>query len=197
MPRTPTTRSHGEGSIYRSDDTRRGTGVTVERWIASVDVGVGPNDVRLRKKITGPTRKAVAAKLREIRREHAPATARRAAHRPRRPDRRSPARSTHRRPGRGVAPPGGVVRRQGWQAAGAGELPGLQADVGRDVGVGDRAPSAIRPRAPRRGAPSLDRRAGTRRGRCAALPRPRIDPPTGLAARRGAWRRWCRSFHPP
>jgi hypothetical protein len=70
-------------------------------------------------------------------------------------------------------------------------------DVGRDVGVGDRAPSAIRPRAPRRGAPSLDRRAGTRRGRCAALPRPRIDPPTGLATRRGAWRRWCRSFHPP
>jgi hypothetical protein len=74
--------------------------VTVERWIASVDVGVGPNGVRLRKKITGPTRKAVAAKLREIRREQDS--------------------------GRGVAPPGGVVRRQGWQAAGAGGLPGLQ-----------------------------------------------------------------------
>jgi integrase len=43
--------------------------VTVERWIASVDVGVGPNGERLRKKITGPTRKAVAAKLRELRRE--------------------------------------------------------------------------------------------------------------------------------
>jgi hypothetical protein len=61
MPRTPTTRSHGEGSIYRSDYTRRGTGVTVERWIASVDVGVGPNGERLRKKITGPTRKAVGS----------------------------------------------------------------------------------------------------------------------------------------
>jgi integrase len=69
MPRTPTTRSHGEGSIYRSDYTRSGSGVTVERWIASVDVGVGPNGERLRKKITGPTRKAVAAKLRELRRE--------------------------------------------------------------------------------------------------------------------------------
>jgi hypothetical protein len=69
MPRTPTTRSHGEGSIYRSDYTRRGSGVTVERWIASVDVGVGPHGERLRKKITGPTRKAVADKLRELRRE--------------------------------------------------------------------------------------------------------------------------------
>ena len=69
MPRTPTTRSHGEGSIYRSDYTRSGSGVTVERWIASVDLGVGPNGKRLRKKITGPTRKAVADKLRELQRE--------------------------------------------------------------------------------------------------------------------------------
>jgi hypothetical protein len=53
MPRTPTTRSHGEGSIDRSDYTRRGSGVTVERWIASVDVGVGPNGERLRKKNHG------------------------------------------------------------------------------------------------------------------------------------------------
>lgn len=70
MSRTSTTRSHGEGSIYRSDYTRRGSDVTVERWIASVDVGIGPNGERLRKRITGPTRKAVADKLRELQREH-------------------------------------------------------------------------------------------------------------------------------
>lgn len=86
----------------------------------------------------------------------APAAAGRAAHRAGRPDRRSPARSTHRRPGRGVAPPGGAVRRQGWQAAGAGELPRLQADVGRDAGVGDRAPAS---RGTRRGSPSCRRTA--------------------------------------
>lgn len=63
-------RSHGEGSIYRSDYTRPGSGVTVERWIASVDVGVGANGQRLRKRITGPTRKAVADKLRALQREH-------------------------------------------------------------------------------------------------------------------------------
>ncbi len=56
-------RSHGEGSIYRSDHTRPGSGVTVERWIASVDLGVGPNGKRRRKRITGPTRKAVADEL--------------------------------------------------------------------------------------------------------------------------------------
>ena len=59
-------RSHGEGSIYRSDYTRPGSGVTVERWIASVNLGTGPNGKRLRKRITGPTRKAVADKLREL-----------------------------------------------------------------------------------------------------------------------------------
>jgi hypothetical protein len=62
-------RSHGEGSIYRSDYTRSGSGVTVERWIASVDLGVGPNGKRLRKRITGPTRKAVADKLRALQRQ--------------------------------------------------------------------------------------------------------------------------------
>ena len=68
MASTPS-RSHGEGSIYRSDYARPGSGVTVERWIASVDLGVGPNGKRLRKKITGPTRKAVADKLRELQRQ--------------------------------------------------------------------------------------------------------------------------------
>jgi len=41
----------------------------VERWVAQIDVGRGANGQRLRKKITGPTRKAVADKLRELRRE--------------------------------------------------------------------------------------------------------------------------------
>jgi len=68
MASTPS-RSHGEGSIYRSDYTRAGSGVTVERWIASVDLGVGPNGKRRRKRITGPTRKAVADKLRQLQRE--------------------------------------------------------------------------------------------------------------------------------
>ena len=36
--------------------------------IASVDLGVGPNGKRLRKKITGTTRKAVADKLSELHR---------------------------------------------------------------------------------------------------------------------------------
>ena len=62
-------RSHGEGSIYRSDYTRSSSGVTVERWVASLDLGVGPNGKRLRKRITGPTRKAVADKLRELQRQ--------------------------------------------------------------------------------------------------------------------------------
>jgi integrase len=69
MPRKSNARSHGEGSIYRSDYVRPGSGVTVERWIASVDLGVGPDGKRLRKKVTGPTRKAVADKLRELQRE--------------------------------------------------------------------------------------------------------------------------------
>jgi hypothetical protein len=51
MTRKPTSRSHGEGSIYRSDDTRAGSGVSVERWVASVDLGVGPNGKRLRKMV--------------------------------------------------------------------------------------------------------------------------------------------------
>jgi hypothetical protein len=69
MASTSPSRSHGEGSINRSDYTRPGSGVTVERWIASVDLGVGPNGKRRRKRITGPTRKAVADKLRELQRE--------------------------------------------------------------------------------------------------------------------------------
>lgn len=69
MPRKTNARSHGEGSIYRSDYTRPGSGVEVERWIASVDLGFGPNGKRLRKKVTGPSRKAVADKLRELRRQ--------------------------------------------------------------------------------------------------------------------------------
>jgi integrase len=69
MPSKFSTRSHGEGSIYRSDYTRPATGVSVERWIASVDLGVGANGKRLRKKITGPSRKAVADKLRKLQRE--------------------------------------------------------------------------------------------------------------------------------
>ena len=69
MASTSPSRSHGEGSIYRSDYTRPGSGVAVERWIASVDLGVGPNGKRLRKRITGPTRKAVADKLRELQRQ--------------------------------------------------------------------------------------------------------------------------------
>ena len=69
MPSKSSTRSHGEGSIYRSDYTRPATGVTVERWIASVDLGVGASGKRLRKKITGPSRKAVAEKLRKLQRE--------------------------------------------------------------------------------------------------------------------------------
>jgi integrase len=68
MTRKPTTRSHGEGSIYRSDYARVG-GVAVERWIASVDLGIGADGKRRRKKITAPTRKAVADKLRELQRE--------------------------------------------------------------------------------------------------------------------------------
>ena len=69
MTRKPTNRSHGEGSIYRSDYTRAGGEVSVERWVASVDLGIGPNGKRLRKKVTGPTRKAVADKLRELQRQ--------------------------------------------------------------------------------------------------------------------------------
>mgnify|MGYP001816461300 CR=1 FL=1 len=68
MASTPS-RSRGEGSIYRSDDARPGSGVTVERWIASVDHGVRPNGKRLPKNNTGPTRKAVADKLRELQRQ--------------------------------------------------------------------------------------------------------------------------------
>ena len=56
------------GSIYRSDFKLRSSGATVERWIGSVDLGLGPNGKRLRKKITGPTRKALADKLRQLRR---------------------------------------------------------------------------------------------------------------------------------
>jgi len=69
MATKPSTRSQGEGSIYRSDYTRAATGVTVERWIASVDLDVGPDGKRRRKRITGPTRKAVAEKLRKLQRE--------------------------------------------------------------------------------------------------------------------------------
>jgi hypothetical protein len=69
MPRKTNDSPHGEGSIYRSDYTRPGSGVEVERWIASVDLGFGPNGKRLRKKVTGPSRKAVADKLRELRRQ--------------------------------------------------------------------------------------------------------------------------------
>ncbi len=69
MSRKTNARSHGEGSINRSDYIRPGSGVTVERWIASVGLGVGPDGKRLRKKVTGPTRKAVADKLRELQRE--------------------------------------------------------------------------------------------------------------------------------
>lgn len=69
MTRKPTARSHGEGSIYRSDYTRPGSGVVVERWVASVDLGIGADGKRRRKKLTGPTRKAVAAKLRDLRRQ--------------------------------------------------------------------------------------------------------------------------------
>ena len=43
--------------------------MTVERWIASVDLGVGENGRRLPKTITGPSRKAVADKLRKLQRE--------------------------------------------------------------------------------------------------------------------------------
>ena len=39
------------------------------RWIASVELGVGTNGKRLRKKITGPSRTAVADKLRKLQRE--------------------------------------------------------------------------------------------------------------------------------
>ena len=69
MPRKPTNRSSGEGSIYRSDYTRPKSGVTVERWVAQVELGRGEGGQRLRKKITGPTRKAVAAQLRELQRQ--------------------------------------------------------------------------------------------------------------------------------
>lgn len=69
MPRKPTIRSNGEGSIYRSDYTLSKSGETVERWIAQVEVGRGANGQRLRKKITGPTRKSVADKLRELQRQ--------------------------------------------------------------------------------------------------------------------------------
>ncbi len=69
MVSTSPSRSHGEGSIYRSDYMRPGSGVTVERWIASVDLGVGSNGKRRRKRITGPTRKAVADKLRKLQRQ--------------------------------------------------------------------------------------------------------------------------------
>lgn len=64
-----TTRSHGEGSIYRSDFKLRSSDATVERWIGSIDLGVGADGKRRRKKITGPTRKAVADKLRELQRQ--------------------------------------------------------------------------------------------------------------------------------
>ena len=43
MPRKPTIRSNGEGSIYRSDYTLPKSGETVERWIAQVEVGRGAN----------------------------------------------------------------------------------------------------------------------------------------------------------
>jgi integrase len=69
MPRKPTIRSNGEGSIYRSDYTLPKSGETVERWIAQVEVGRGATGQRLRKKITGPTRKSVADKLRELQRQ--------------------------------------------------------------------------------------------------------------------------------
>lgn len=69
VPRKSPTRSHGEGSIYRSDFKLRSSDATVERWIASVDLGVGADGKRRRKKITGPTRKAVAEKLRELQRQ--------------------------------------------------------------------------------------------------------------------------------
>jgi hypothetical protein len=40
--------------------------VTVERWVAQIDLGRGANGQRVRRKITSPARKAVADKLREL-----------------------------------------------------------------------------------------------------------------------------------
>lgn len=176
MTRKPTTRSHGEGSIYRSDFKLRSSDTMVERWIASVDLGVRPDGKRRRKKLTGPTRKAVADKLRELQRqqdagvdvrkksmtvadlanewlthlEQNEGTKEEATILRLRPrvekhiiptDRIGGRSSTSSRlPRSRLVAPGGPIRRAQGPTAGAGHLPGLQADVGRDAGVGDRPP---------------------------------------------------------
>lgn len=55
-------RGRGDGAIYR-DATR-------DRWVGQLDLGVGANGKRLRRKVVGRTKSDVAAKLRMLRKEH-------------------------------------------------------------------------------------------------------------------------------
>lgn len=68
MPDNRTTRSSGEGSIFRNEYIGR-KGQIVERWIAQVDVSDERTGKRRKKRVTGPTRKAVADKLRDLQRQ--------------------------------------------------------------------------------------------------------------------------------
>lgn len=55
-------RGRGDGGIYR--DAER------NRWVGQLDLGPGPNGLRLRRKVVGRTKFDVAAKLRALRKEH-------------------------------------------------------------------------------------------------------------------------------
>ena len=56
-------RGNGEGSIYRV------TTPAGERWVGQLDLGVGPNGKRRRKKVTGKTRTAVSTQMRDLRKK--------------------------------------------------------------------------------------------------------------------------------
>jgi hypothetical protein len=55
-------RGRGDGGIYRDPDRNR--------WVGQLDLGIGPDGKRLRRKVVGRTKSDVAAKLRALRKEH-------------------------------------------------------------------------------------------------------------------------------
>jgi integrase len=57
-----TRRGRGDGGIYRDPERNR--------WVGQLDLGVGPDGTRLRRKVVGRTKSDVAAKLRDLRKEH-------------------------------------------------------------------------------------------------------------------------------
>ena len=55
-------RGRGDGGIYRDPER--------SRWVGQLDLGIGPDGKRLRRKVVGRTKSDVAAKLRALRKEH-------------------------------------------------------------------------------------------------------------------------------